>query len=445
MANSLVPPQGGGGDVCARGFDTSVRRSRWSWPRPVITPPELSRRRSRRGGWQAKTRTKPYGDRRRPGQLGRTPTSSWSVTVGYVAARVPTLAGHRLTSDDDGVDGRTVRFLLKQSLAEKKKEWEEERRRLVQESVEQVRTRVDAENAARHAASSSTGKRRKRKKRKKKKLPRGFFCSLARRRQRQWYVCKAGFPGDVTLRAVLPSVVVRPEMLGIMASMNQKDNTTLVDYLGSLVLLVTMHLALCFLLVSPSPGCSASWPVWTTRIIAVACTRLVFMVNMLLALCSLPWSAGPGCSSSWPLWTRRTVASRSTCFRIQRNAWTSCYMLCVSLRMRLGRISHIFSMKVDPRRLHRCTSWTRLCHLQSRRHPCLYADADPHGPDVQNTKEIPHCIDTVADFPVVRVMLVLRCLCGEDIVLPQLQLAENIVASSLSRCRCRFPWSRLLV
>ena len=78
MANSLVPPQGGGGDLCARGFDTSVRRSRWSWPRPVITPPEHSRRRSRRGGWQAKTRTKPYGDRRRPGQLGCTPTSSWS-------------------------------------------------------------------------------------------------------------------------------------------------------------------------------------------------------------------------------------------------------------------------------------------------------------------------------------------------------------------------------
>ena len=43
---------------------------------------------------------------------------------------------------------------------------------MVQESVEQVRARVDAENAARHAASSSTGKRRKRKKRRKKRLPR---------------------------------------------------------------------------------------------------------------------------------------------------------------------------------------------------------------------------------------------------------------------------------
>ena len=78
MANSLEPPQDGGSDVCARGSDTSGRRSQRSWPRLVITPPEVSRRRSRRGGWQAKMRTKLYGDRRRPGQLGCTPTSSWS-------------------------------------------------------------------------------------------------------------------------------------------------------------------------------------------------------------------------------------------------------------------------------------------------------------------------------------------------------------------------------
>ena len=149
-----------------------------------------------------------------------------AVTVGYVAARVPTLAGHRLTSDDDGVDGRTVRFLLKQSLAEKK-EWEEERRRLVQESVEQVRARVDAENAARHAASSSTGKRRKRKKRKKKKLPRGSSRSRARRRQRQWHVSgmagmdqkdrcsclyRAGTAGYDAPRAVFSSSVGRPRI-----------------------------------------------------------------------------------------------------------------------------------------------------------------------------------------------------------------------------------------
>ena len=47
--------------------------------------------------------------------------------VGYMPASVPLLGGHRLQGHD-GVDGRTVRFLLKQSLAlqEKEKEREEE-------------------------------------------------------------------------------------------------------------------------------------------------------------------------------------------------------------------------------------------------------------------------------------------------------------------------------
>ena len=50
----------------------------------------------------------------------------------------------------------------------------------------------------------------------------------ARRRQRQWHTSYAGFPGDVPLRAVFPSVVVRPELLDIMVVMYQKDSTTLV-------------------------------------------------------------------------------------------------------------------------------------------------------------------------------------------------------------------------
>ena len=49
-----------------------------------------------------------------------------AATVGYVTAADPRLAGQRLKSDDDGVDGSTVRFLLQQSLAGKMKEEEEE-------------------------------------------------------------------------------------------------------------------------------------------------------------------------------------------------------------------------------------------------------------------------------------------------------------------------------
>ena len=60
------------------------------------------------------------------------------------------------------------------------------------------------------------------KKRKKKNLPRGRVSrGRARRRLRQWHV--SGSPGDVLLCAVFPSMVDRPEMLCIMAGMDQKD------------------------------------------------------------------------------------------------------------------------------------------------------------------------------------------------------------------------------
>ena len=55
---------------------------------------------------------------------------------------------------------------------------------------------------------------------------------------------------------------------------------------------VMMHLAICSLLASPGPRCSASWPIWTRRTVAVAFTWLVLLVTMHLALCSLPWFAG---------------------------------------------------------------------------------------------------------------------------------------------------------
>ena len=86
------------------------------------------------------------------------------------------------------------------------------------------------------SSSSSAGKRRKRKKRRKRRLPRTSSCSLrgrACRRQRQWYACNAGFPGDVTPRAVSPSVVIRPEMLSILAGMYQKDSGALIVDPGS--------------------------------------------------------------------------------------------------------------------------------------------------------------------------------------------------------------------
>ena len=123
------------------------------------------------GLWAQKTAS----SGQRPGVLTELEPQGGAVTVGYVAAPVPLLKMSSMAGDER-IDDTALRCLVKQVIErqkeveqkrkEKEKEWEEERRRLVQESVEQVRARVDAENAARHASSSSSVvKRRKRKKR----------------------------------------------------------------------------------------------------------------------------------------------------------------------------------------------------------------------------------------------------------------------------------------
>ena len=72
--------------------------------------------------------------------------------------------------------------------------------------------------------------RRKRKKRRKRRTPRTSSCPLrGRRRQRQCLACNAGFPGDVPLRTVFPSVSGRLVMHDIMAGMDEKGFFMFVD------------------------------------------------------------------------------------------------------------------------------------------------------------------------------------------------------------------------
>ena len=73
-------------------------------------------------------------------------------------------------------------------------------------------------------------------------------------------MCLAGFTGDGTSCAVFLSVVCRPEMLGIMACFGPEEQLC-----AWLVLLVTVHLALCSFQSFAGRRCSASWPVWTRR------------------------------------------------------------------------------------------------------------------------------------------------------------------------------------
>ena len=53
-----------------------------------------------------------------------------------------------------------------------------------------------------------------------------------------------------------------------------------------------------------------------------------------------------------------------------------------------------------------------------RSHPFWCAEAASHGPDCCRTTEIPQFVDMEADFPVVWVVQLLRCCCGEDIRAP---------------------------
>ena len=86
-------------------------------------------------------------------------------------------------------------------------------------------------------------------------------CGRARRRLRLWDML--GAP-----RAVFPVVVSRPEMLCIMADMDQKDSIALFSGSGMCKSGFTSDSALravILSLLSSGPRCSASWPFWTRR------------------------------------------------------------------------------------------------------------------------------------------------------------------------------------
>ena len=193
----------------------------------------------------------------RPQRSDRTVRRSSGDSLPILA--LPSLAG----SAGEAVDSSTLRFLTASALEAKRKLEEEEKKAKVEklkedteaaeheEKMLELNRRFQADlplSAAERAAlrrwirtdpgslPSSAGTRRKRKKRRKRGLPRTSSCpsrGRARCRQRQWHTLYAGFPGDVLLRAVLPS-----ELLGVLAVMNQKDSTTLVVIHGSGICLV---------------------------------------------------------------------------------------------------------------------------------------------------------------------------------------------------------------
>ena len=144
--------------------------------------------------------------------------------------------------------------------------------------------------------------------------------------------------------SAFPLVDDCPQMLGIMAGMDQKDcippplvrsSSTLAMAFAGLVLLA-LHLALFSFLLSPGPKCSASYgrydPEGLFRALQFWHVQGSFCRYFAPRAVFLPWFSGPDAvsagppprSASWPVWTRWTVTWRdfwqTWClwFRLQR-------------------------------------------------------------------------------------------------------------------------------
>ena len=204
-----------------------------------------------KGGWPDTTHDALRGQKTassagaHPGVL-KEPEVPWeAATVGYVAAPGPLLAVPVLAGGD-GVDGTALSFLVQRAVEDRKRE-EEEKERKKKEAQEKADLELAKRDPwwAQHLYKASSSSKRKRKKRRKRRTARtSSLPGRARRRQRQWFACSAGFTGDYVPRVMFLSGVVRPTMLRIMAGMVQKDSCS---GMARLVLLMTVHFVLCFL------------------------------------------------------------------------------------------------------------------------------------------------------------------------------------------------------
>ena len=199
------------------------------------------------------------------------------------------------------------------------------------------------------------GSKRKRKKRRKRRLPRSSVPrgGRARRRQRQLFACSAGFTGDDVPRVMFPSGVVWPKMLRIKAGMVQKDSCSGMAWL---VLLLTVHLVLCFL---PSFR-----PVMLGIMASMDQKASCWFLALLLALCSL------------------------LCLQAQ------------DARLLGRQVQFLDKVFFMPFVVLRVVSWSRQCSIggsavtvhHGRVTPCCFAEADPHCPGCSDD----HLLSTVA-------------------------------------------------
>ena len=219
------------------------------------------------------------------------------------------------------LDNTAAKFLLQQTLKKKKEEErrsggrERRRRRRGRRRRRRRRrtrssrrgTRGGRSNLAdmkameeRRYKASSSSKRKRKKRRKRRTLRTSSLPGRARRRQRQWFACSAGFTGYDAPCVMFSSGVARPKMLHIMAGMVQKGQ---LQRYGKAGIAGDSVPRAVFPSLSSGPRCLASWPVWS-RWPFSACARLGLLVSddvpraVLLLVVS-----GPRCPSSWLAWT----------------------------------------------------------------------------------------------------------------------------------------------
>ena len=200
--------------------------------------------------------------------------------------------------------------------------------------------------------------KRKRKKRRKRRTPRtSSLPGRARRRQRQWSACNAGFTGDDVPRVMFPSGVARPKMLRILAGIDQKDRCSGIfkagfagyntprAVLSFLSFLVRRLMKLCIMAgMVQKDSCSGM-------------ARLVLLVTVYLVLCFLP------CLQARDAWHHGRYGPGGLFRHVQGLV---CWYLSVSLALSSSWLSqaqdarhHGWHGPQDRVEVHRCSSWTR--------------------------------------------------------------------------------------
>ena len=207
--------------------------------------------------------------------------------------------------------------------------------------------------------------KRKRKKRRKWRTPRSprpLLRGRARRPRRQWHACISGFPGDVPLRAMLPSVVAWPGMLGIMAGVDEKDSGALIVVSGSDMCKARIAGFMPRYVLPLVVGRSAGMSVWTRSTF----TQLAGFTGDDVPRAVLPFIVV----------RPKLLGIMASMTRGVQNIWfrwkmTSNVSVFSSLVRQWIRISVI---------LQRPGLRLQLQFIVGHRHPLRAAEADPHGP-----------------------------------------------------------------